>query len=364
MAAARAPMLIFESQREAKGRTRQLLWLFVLTVLLLVLAVNAALTLAWGLTWGFWQPGGFSLPRYFFEVNTGVTLMFVLGGWWVESSRLTHGGGVALAESVGARAARRSGDLDEQRFGNIVHEMAIAAGMRPPAAMVLARDHAINAMATGWDEGDAAVIATRGALEWLTREELQGLVAHELSHIREGDTRLNMRLVGMVFGLETLYAFGRELFLPDEHDRRLVFALIGLGLMTAGWLGWVAGHALQAAVSRQREFLADARALQWTRSRDAIGGVLRKIMGQRRAGIEAQRLGSSVQHMLLVGNEPGAVAGWFDSHPSLRERVRRIYGGDRPPIDPASGREKDAPGGFADTVPCHDAIEAPGWTLS
>ncbi len=356
-------MLIFESQREARGRTRQLLLLFVLAVLLLVLAVNAALALAWGLTWGFWQPGGFSLPRYFFEVNTGVTLMYVFGGWWVESTRLSHGGGVALAESVGARPVRRTGDLDEQRFANIVHEMAIAAGMKPPAPMVLARDLAINAMATGWDEDDAAVVVTRGALEWLTREELQGLVAHELSHIREGDTRLNMRLVGMVFGLETLHAFGRELFFPDEHDRHKVFALIGLALMVAGWLGWVAGHALQAAVSRQREFLADARALQWTRSRDAIGGVLRKIIGQQRAGVEARRLGSSVQHMLLVGNEPGTVAGWFDSHPALRERVRRIYGGERAPLDPARGREKDVPV-VADTGPAADAIEAPDWTLS
>lgn len=356
-------MLIFESQRDARGRTRQLLWLFVLTVLLLVLAVNAALTLAWGLTWAFWQPGGFSLPRYFFEVNTGVALMFVLGGWWVEASRLSHGGGVALAESIGARAARPSGDLDEQRFCNIVYEMAVAAGMRPPTPMVLARDLSINALAAGWDERDAVVAVTRGALEQLTREELQGLVAHELSHIREGDTRLNMRLVGMVFGLETLFNFGHELFSPDEHDRRMVFALLGLGLMAAGWLGWVAGHALQAAVSRQREYLADARAVQWTRSRDAIGGVLRKIMGQQREGVEARRLGSSVQHMLLVGNEPGAVAGWFDSHPSLRERVRRIYGGDMPPLKPGRGREKETPRAAVDVVP--DAvIEAPGWTLS
>ena len=176
------------------------------------------------------------------------------------------------------------------------------------------------------DRDDAVVAATSGALEHLSREELQGLVAHEFSHIREGDTRLNMRLVGMVFGLEMLFRMGQHLAEPDIQERRAAASLIGLAIMAAGWLGWVAGHALQAAVSRQREFLADARAVQWTRSRDGLGGVLRKVMGQQREGVASRRVGSSVQHMLLVGTEEGRMAHWFDSHPSLEERVRRIYG--------------------------------------
>jgi hypothetical protein len=169
--------------------------------------------------------------------------------------------------------------------------------------MVVARDAGINAFATGWDEDDAVVAVTQGALDHLTREELQGLVAHEFSHIREGDTRLNMRLAGMVFGLEMIYRMGQHLFEPDERDRRMVAALLGLAIMAAGWLGWLAGHALQAAVSRQREYLADARAVQWTRSRDGLGGVLRKVMASS-AGRGATPVGSMVQHMLLVGNEP------------------------------------------------------------
>lgn len=356
-------MLIFESQRDARGRTRRLLWLFALTVLLLVVAVNLALVLAWGLTWAFWKPGGFSLPRYFFEVNTGVTLMFVLGGWWVEASRLSSGGGVALARQIGARPLQPSGNIDEHRFGNIVHEMAIASGMRPPTAMVLARDASINALAAGWNEDDAVVAVTRGALENLTRDEMQGLVAHELSHIREGDTRLNMRLVGMVFGLETLFRFGQELFEPDERDRRMVFALIGLALMAAGWLGWVAGHALQAAVSRQREYLADARSVQWTRNRDAIGGVLRKIMGQSREGVQPRRIGSMVQHMLLVCTESGKVAHWFDSHPTLPQRIRRIYGREMPALPLRQGRESGSSPVSPPVAPSTNAT-APGWTLT
>ena len=317
-------MLIFESQREARGRTLRLLLAFGLTVLLLVVLVNAALALAWGLTWSFWVPGA-GYPRYFFEVNTAVTLLFVLGGWWLETSRLS-GGGRLLAEQMGARLVQPGSDFAEQRFANIVDEMAISSGMKRPTAMVLARDTGINAFATGWDENDAVVAVTRGALDHLSRDELQGLVAHEFSHIMEGDTRLNMRLVGMVFGLEMLFRMGQDLAEPDIREHRTLATLLGLALMGAGWLGWMAGHALQAAVSRQREFLADARSVQWTRNRDSIGGVLRKVMSQQREGVVSRRIGSMVQHMLLVGTEEGRLAHWFDSHPPLEERVRRIYG--------------------------------------
>lgn len=360
-------MLIFESQREARAQTRRLLLAFALTVLLLVVAVNAALAVAWGLTWGYWVPGDSHYPRHFFSVNTAVVLLFVLGGWWVETSRLANGGGQRLAEQLGARPAQTSGDADERRFSHIVDEMAIASGMKRPSAMVLARDEGINAFAAGWREDDAAVAVTRGALEHLTREELQGLVAHEFSHIAEGDTRLNMRLVGMVFGLEMLYRLGQQLFEPDERDRRMAASLIGLALMAAGWLGWLAGHALQAAVSRQREFLADARAVQWTRSRDGLGGVLRKALTQRNAASLAQRnTPSTVQHMLLVSNEPGAVAHWLDSHPPLEQRIRRLYGRSMPPLP--LQRQEEASATAADTPPTAGRAPGPGhdarsWTL-
>lgn len=351
-------MRFFEFQREARGETARLLLAFGLTVVLLVVAVNAALALAWGLTWGFWMPGALTYPRHFFAVNTGVTLLFVLGGWWVETSRLSEGGGVRLAEQLGARPAQPSGNFDEQRFCNIVDEMAISSNVKRPQAMVVARDQGINAFAAGWDEDDAVVAVTQGALDHLTREELQGLVAHEFSHIGEGDTRLNMRLVGMVFGLEMLYRMGQTLFEPDSRDRRMAASLIGLAIMAAGWLGWVAGHALQAAVSRQREHLADARAVQWTRSRDGLGGVLRKILTQQKEGVETRAVGSVVQHMLLVANESGKVAGWFDSHPPLDERIRRICGRSLGPLP--LQRETEPEVVLSASAP---ATDAPSWTL-
>ena len=318
-------MRFFESQRQARGRTLRLLAAFGVTVLLLVLAVNAGLALAWGLTWGFWVPGEMQFPRHFWLVNTGVTLLFVLGGWWVETSHLAQGGAARLAERMGARPAQPSGRPEEQRFVNIIDELSIASGLPRPAAMVLARDEAINAFATGWEPHDAALAVTRGALEHLTRDELMGVVAHELGHIGEGDTRLNLRLAGMVFGLECVHRLGQQLWEPGDGGRR-PWAIAGLMLMGVGWLGWLAGHALQAAVSRQREFLADARAVQWTRSRDGLGGVLRKVMAQQQAGVQARGVGSPLQHLLLVGTEAGAMGHWFDAHPPLAERVRRIYG--------------------------------------
>lgn len=360
-------MLIFESQREARSRTRRLLLAFAVTVVLLVLAVNAGLALAWGLSWSFWAPLGGGLPRHFYAVNTGLTLLFVLGGWWLETSRLADGGGVRLAEQMGARELRPSGDFDEQRFGNIVHEMAIASGLKPPRPMVLARDGGINAFATGWNQDDAVIAVTRGALEHLTRDELQGLVAHEFSHIREGDTRLNMRLIGMVFGLEMIYRFGQRIWDPDQRDRTMAPALMGLALMGAGWLGWVAGHGLQAAVSRQREYLADARAVQWTRSKDGLGGVLRKVLGTQQVEDEGtRRIGSPMQHLLLVSTEGDRVAHWLDSHPTLEQRIRRIYGRPMGPLPLGRVDEHRRPLATDPPTAARDTAASPstGWTLS
>jgi heat shock protein HtpX len=317
-------MRFFEHQERARAETRQLLVLFALTLLGLVLAVNVAL----GLTWFLLTPAQTAYPAYFFSVNTGMTLLFVLGGWWLETSSL-QGGGEKLARRAGAREAWPASRFEEQKLCNIASELAIAASMCVPQVMVLPRAESINAFAAGWNEDDAVVAVTQGALDRLTRDELQGLVAHELSHIREGDTRLNMRLAGMVFGLELIYNLGVGMCERDENNRRSVLVLPGLAIMAAGFLGWLAGRALKAAVSRQREFLADARAVQFTRSKDGLGGVLRKVAGQQRDG-GAINFHPAVQHMLLVGP---ARAHWLDSHPPLAERIRRIYGRTMPELD-------------------------------
>ena len=319
-------MRFFEEQEKARAQTLRLLVLFGLAVLALVLAVNAALALTWRVV----TPGFSGYPAYFFTVNTALTLLFVLGGWWLETSVL-QGGGEALARQAGAREAWPASREAEHRLCNIVSELAIAASMPAPQAMVLPREESINAFAAGWNEGDAVVAVTQGALDHLSRDELQGLLAHEFSHLREGDTRLNMRLAGMVFGLEMVFNLGRQMCETDDDGNRSFLALPGFAIMTTGSLGWLAGRALKAAVSRQREFLADARAVQFTRSRDGLGGVLRKVAGER-AGANADRgrLHPAVHHMLLVS--ASTQARWFASHPPLAERIRRIYGRPMPAL--------------------------------
>jgi Zn-dependent protease with chaperone function len=317
-------------QEAAEQQTRQLIALFVLVVVGLVVAVNLVLALIYWIT----VPFARGLPTYFIETNTGLVLLFVLGGCWVESMRL-HKGGPHVAELAGARPAQPSGNDEharrEQRFVNVVQEMAIASGQRPaPQAWVLPRDDAINALAAGWQGEDAVVVVTRGALERLTRAELQGVVAHEFSHIVHGDTRLNMRLVGLVWGLQMIWGLGLSLWSTDEQGRRGAGALFGLGLMAVGSLGWLAGRLLQAAVSRQREFLADASAVKFARHVDGLGGALRKIADQQARRVKGltSAHAASLAHLLLSADARSR-GGWrraLATHPPLAERLSRLYG--------------------------------------
>ena len=312
-------MRFFEQQRRARAQTNRLLRLIA------------------------WQDAAY--PNYFFLLNTAVTLLFVLGGWWIESANLA-GGGKQLARRAGARPAKLLGPLSrlgsqnaEQKFCNIVSELAIASAMKAPTPMVLDQVDSINAFACGWDEHDAVVAVTQGALDSLTRDELQGLVAHEFSHIREGDMQLNMRLAGMVSGLEMIFNLGTAMCEPTDRGRSLL-ALPGFAIKATGSLGWLAGRVLKAAVSRQREFLADARAIQFTRSKEGLGGVLRKALGQDNVN---RAMHPAVQHMLLLGTDEGNSDGegederngvgnrrgyghWLATHPPIQERIRRIYG--------------------------------------
>jgi heat shock protein HtpX len=322
-------MRFFEHQQAARAETLRLVTLFALAVAATVFGVHLGLVLCWWLM-DWLLPFDVAFPRLFFTVNVGVTLMLILGGWWIETSNLQMAGGAErLARRMGAREARPGSSAAEQRLGNIVDEVCIAAHMPRPQVMVLPRHQAINAMAAGWDEESSIIAVSQGALDLLTRDELQGMVAHECSHIHEGDTRLNMQLAGMVSGLELVWRFGEEI-----RERGGPGLVIGTAIMVTGAIGWLAGRLLQASVSRQREFLADARAVQWTRSRDGLGGVLRKAMTQR---AQADRMPAdpplplAVHHLMLLGtwSEQG---GRFDAHPPLELRIRRIYGRSMTPL--------------------------------
>ena len=369
-------MRFFNQQADARTRSRQLSWGFALAVIGTVAGMHLALFLPWMLiSHALGLPEIY--PRGFAAVNLGVTLCLILGGWWLETGNNRHG--VQLAERLGARRAQPGTRFAEQRLINVVNEVCIAAHMPAPAVMVLTRHEGINAFATGMTPRDWAITVSDGALDRLTRNELLGLVAHECSHLKEGDTALNMRLLGMVAGLEMVWGFGRSL-MPDlspDDDRenwrsnwgRGLFAplglLVGSVVMAVGWLGWLAGHILQAAVSREREYLADARAVQWTRDNAGLGDTLRKVLAQQeqaagfRRDVRFSRYDSGgmsrwrlnlASHLFLVADDgqwpspehPGPLGRLIASHPPLPERIRRIYGRARGPlplplIDPITG---------------------------
>lgn len=309
-------------QEAAENTARGLLLGFLAVLVALVVVLNVALALAWRLAMGLTDH-----PALFFETNTALVLLFVLGGCWIESSRLREGGGAHVAQLAGARPCAPGGAARERRLANVVQEMALASRLRTPDVWVLARDHAINAFAAGWTPDDAVIAVTQGALDRLTRAELQGLVGHEIGHIVGGDTRLHTRLVGMVWGLQMVHGFGRSLAERDERGHVHASALVGLVMMAVGYAGWLAGRVLQAGVARQCEYRADAAAVQYTRTVDGIGGVLRKIAGL--APQPRPPAPDCLAHLWVAEAGRAGVLGWrrwLATHPPIGQRLARLYG--------------------------------------
>ena len=351
-----------QHQDDARRATRRLLVLFLCTVALTVVCANAALALIWR----FHSGGFFGFPPWFFETNTLVALGFILGGCWLETQRLRQGG-AHVAQLLGGREVLDPRSPAERRLRNVVDELAIASGLKSPRVFLLDRDDAINAFAAGWEQQDSVVAVTRGALERLTRDELQGVLAHEFGHILNGDTRLNMRLIGYVFGLQLIFNFGHHLTLPADADgRRGIGLLPGLALMAAGFLGWMGGRLLQAAVSRQREFLADAHAVQFTRLPQGLGGALRKIAHQMARGeARLHSANAAVVAPLLLSADGSRALRWLATHPPLPERLRRIYGRtmsllEAPVLEPVEAPASAARAARADAAPLDYSALAPG----
>lgn len=321
-------MRFWQQQAHARGQTLRLLLSFALLVVLLVVAVNTLLAVLYRLV----IPFGTGWPLLFFETNTAVVLMFVLGGAWMEAWRLRDGGGVRVAHWMGGVEVQDDGDALKRRLLNVVDEMALASGQPLPRVFVLPREGAINAFVAGWSPETSALCVTQGALDRLNRAELQGLVAHEFGHLAEGDGRLSMRLLSLVWGLSLLYGWGRHLMSPDANGRVSALAwLVGAVLAAVGWLGWLCGRLLQAAVSRQREFLADAKAVQFTRAKDGLGQVLRKVQHEQQTHADRLHHPNADALAFLWLNAPGWAAR-LASHPPLSERIRRIYGTARSPL--------------------------------
>lgn len=364
-------MNFFEQQDQARRQTRTLIILFVLAVIAIVIAVNVSMSAIWMWTHHATLAGNPSYPRGFFFANTMITLAFIVGGTLFETYNLRDGGD-AVAQMAGGRLlSPATQDAHERRLLNVVEEMAIAASIACPKVYVLDQEDAINAFAAGYHPNEAIVAVTRGTLNRLTRDELQGVIGHEFSHILNGDMRMNVRLIGVLFGIQMIAGFGQQLIdfgARGWHSRSrndkgasigTVMLATGLALLVIGYIGVVFGRLIKSAVSRQREFLADASAVQFTRNPDGIGGALRKIGGLSRV----TGLGSRIQHpnaeqlshLFLGAAKPSLVSGLFATHPPLTERLRRIYGRNVGLLDaaelPDAAASSDNPGAIAAMLP-------------
>ena len=335
-------MNFFEQQDQARRQTRTLVILFALAVIAIVAAVNLALALVWSWTQTGYVLGMRSYPRGFFATNTLITLALIGVGTLIEMFNLRDGGDAVARMAGGRLVPPSSTDLQERRLLTVVEEMALASGIACPKVYVLDHEDSINAFAAGYNQDEAVVAVTRGTLARLTRDELQGVVAHEFSHILNGDMRLNIRLIGLLFGIQMIAGFGQHLmnfgaYTWGSRDRdsrgpsaRMVLLATGAALFVIGYIGIFFGRLIKAAVSRQREFLADASAVQFTRNADGIGGALRKIGGLSRTMQIGSRIrhpnAEQLSHLFLGAPKPSLVHGLLATHPTIEERLRRIYG--------------------------------------
>ncbi|MCX5665036.1 MAG: M48 family metallopeptidase [Planctomycetota bacterium] len=302
----------FEHQDRAQSRTGWLVFLFVIGVL----GVTISITL---LTAVF-MPN--AIPAAI------VVSLLIIGIPFVFKLLTMSSSGALVAESLGGiRINPASQETNERKILNVVEEMAIASGMPIPPVFILDED-CINAFAAGKTPQDAVIGVSRGAIESLTRDELQGVMAHEFSHIFHGDMRINMRAIAAIFGLMAIgyvgyFVLRSTMFGPRTRkiDGKAAagIAIFGVGLIVIGCIGTFFGRLMQAAISRQREFLADASAVQYTRNPAGIGGALRKI-GAQASGTMHHAEASQFNHMLFSQG----INTLFASHPPLAERIKRI----------------------------------------
>jgi len=351
-------MDFFQSQDQARNKSRLLVVYFLLAMTAIIVALYAVISVIFyyaareapGAVPAFtlWDPLRFGGVFLVTVALIGLATLFKI-------NQLRQGGNV-VAKSVGGRKVHAdTRDFKEQQLLNVVEEMAIASGTPMPEVFILDDETGINAFAAGFSPNDAAVAVTRGTLDTLSRDELQGVIAHEFSHILNGDMRLNIKLAGILFGILILAMSGRVML----HSMRfaafrgrgsrggrgggggiiVAIMLTALALLVIGYIGVFFGRLIQAAVSRQREYLADASAVQFTRNPDGITGALRKIGGLAQHSTLGNGKAMNVAHMCF-GNIEKRQPLFFSlaTHPPLEKRIRAIdpqFDGKFPRVSPA-----------------------------
>jgi Zn-dependent protease with chaperone function len=322
-------MNFFENQDQARRNTTKLILLFGLAVALMILAFYGVTVLTLQMSTdgalGWWHPELMGL--------ISLATIAVIGVGSASKMMALRQGGAGIARSLGGRPITpQTSDPGEMRLLNVVAEMALASGMPIPTVYLLDRETSINAFAAGFTPDDAVIGVTQGCLDQLTRDELQGVIGHEFSHIVHGDMGLNLKLIAVLQGLLLIHIFGRMVLRGTTHHRSRrdkgdsVFLLVGLSMVIIGGIGLLCGRLIKSAISRQREFLADASSVQFTRNPDGLAGALTKLgtlsMGSSIIAPNAEEashlfFGEALSGLAMLGD-------WFATHPPLQERIRRI----------------------------------------
>ncbi|MDS1910392.1 M48 family metallopeptidase [Vibrio parahaemolyticus] len=328
-------MDFFHHQDNARQRTGLLVMLFTLAVLAITGLVSV---ISIGIYFYFTgEPFTTqSIISYCLLSFVGVLTVVSISSF-IRLSELNANGGRGVAESIGGKLiSTDTSNAKHRQLLNVVEEMSIASGIPVPPVYVMAEEHGINAFAAGMSIDDAVIGVTQGALDAFSRDELQGVIAHEFSHILNGDMRLNTRLIGALFGITCIAHFG-HLILDNSNSTRhvsrsssdsnkgfAVIILIAIVCLVLGWLGTLFGNMIKAAISRQREFLADASAVQFTRNDQGIAGALKKIGSNVQGSTLNTKASDEMSHMMFGQSKLSGFSGLFATHPPLDERIRRI----------------------------------------
>lgn len=334
-------MDFYSAQDDARKKTKWLIFLFAVGVLALVILTNLFLGMLMAFSSdainGSLQQGmsqlqsQFNWPR-FLGVGAGVVMVIFLGSSFRTLS--LSKGGKSVAEMMGGRLV--TGDAQnpgDRRLVNVVEEMAIASGTQVPLVYVMENEPGINAFAAGMSPSDAVVAVTRGCVDQLSRSELQGVIAHEFSHILNGDMRINMRLIGILFGILMIGLIGRFLMRSGFYsgssrsrgnDKGLGLVSIGIGLAILGYAGTFFGNWIKASISRQREYLADASAVQFTRDPDGIADALKKIGASSTGSVIHHPDSAELSHAYFSNGLRSFFGSMFSTHPPLQDRIKRI----------------------------------------
>lgn len=335
-------MNFFEHQEKARKQSRWLIFAFFGVALLIVLAVDLVVMFVFSTQ----MPSSINGGQLGFAATLDPEMWLANGGLLLTSSIATGGaiglaslGKIASLRSGGGKVARDMGgtivtpdtrDPLRRRLYNVVEEIALASGTPVPDVYVMENEPGINAFAAGYTPSDAAVAVTQGTLEKLSRAELQGVIAHEFSHIFNGDMRINIRMMGVIFGITVIAILGRKFLHASRYRVRSsrdnngsAIVAIGIVLMIVGYIGLFFARWMKSALSRQREYLADASAVQFTRDPDGISGALKKIAAYSHSSYLASD-SEEVSHMLFSS---GFRSRMFSTHPPLEQRIARIEKG-------------------------------------